>query len=461
MVPELPRRPPGSWPTCARPCSRPRRRCRRGGSPSVSVAADAVVSPEQAGTFAGYGVDVRVALSPGRRRRARRTAAVRADHRLGTRAGRPAGARRGAGVLRRPRSGCGAGPWQAAARRDRRGAPIPSACSSSPTARTPSPRRAPGGYDPDSVPVQAALDDALACGDAAALARLPDAVVGRVAYQVLAGLADRAPRSAKGALSRGALRRRDISPASGFRWAGAKRPGYHSEAARDHRPDRDRKVGAGAGGGREIERRRLGGEIVNADAMQLYRGMDIGTAKLPVAERRGVPHHQLDVLDVTETATVARYQQDAAADVERDLGRGCGADHRRRIDDVRAVAAGRVGVSGHRSGACGPNGSGGWPRSAPPRCTPSWPGCDAAAASSILPTDGRRIVRALEVVRADRGAVRGVGADHRCATLGHRHRRIGLGDRRFSTSDWRSAPTRCSPTASSTRCAALLEPRPA
>ena len=60
----------------------------------------------------------------------------------------------------------------------------------------------------------------------------------------------------------------------------------------------------------------VGAEIVNADAMQLYRGMDIGTAKLPVAERRGVPHHQLDVLDVTETATVARYQQDAAADVE-------------------------------------------------------------------------------------------------------------------------------------------------
>ena len=60
-----------------------------------------------------------------------------------------------------------------------------------------------------------------------------------------------------------------------------------------------------------------GVEIVNADAMQLYRGMDIGTAKLPVAERHGVPHHQLDVLDVTETATVARYQRDAAEDVER------------------------------------------------------------------------------------------------------------------------------------------------
>ena len=49
-------------------------------------------------------------------------------------------------------------------------------------------------------------------------------------------------------------------------------------------------------------------EIVNCDAMQQYRGMDIGTAKTPVEERRGIPHHQIDVLDVTETATVARYQ---------------------------------------------------------------------------------------------------------------------------------------------------------
>jgi hypothetical protein len=55
---------------------------------------------------------------------------------------------------------------------------------------------APGGYDPESIPVQAALDDALAAGDAAALARLPDAIVGRVAYQVLAGLTEPRPRSA-------------------------------------------------------------------------------------------------------------------------------------------------------------------------------------------------------------------------------------------------------------------------
>lgn len=60
----------------------------------------------------------------------------------------------------------------------------------------------------------------------------------------------------------------------------------------------------------------LGGEVVNADAMQLYRGMDIGTAKLTVAERRGVAHHQLDVLDVGEEASVAAYQRHARADLE-------------------------------------------------------------------------------------------------------------------------------------------------
>ncbi len=52
-------------------------------------------------------------------------------------------------------------------------------------------------------------------------------------------------------------------------------------------------------------------EIVNADAMQLYRGMDIGTAKLPVDARRGIPHHLLDILDVTAEASVAGYQADA------------------------------------------------------------------------------------------------------------------------------------------------------
>jgi tRNA dimethylallyltransferase len=55
----------------------------------------------------------------------------------------------------------------------------------------------------------------------------------------------------------------------------------------------------------------LDGEVVNADAMQLYRGMDIGTAKLSIEERQGVPHHLLDVLDVTQDASVADYQERA------------------------------------------------------------------------------------------------------------------------------------------------------
>lgn len=57
----------------------------------------------------------------------------------------------------------------------------------------------------------------------------------------------------------------------------------------------------------------LGGEIVNADALQFYRGMDIGTAKLPVQERGGIPHHLLDIMDVHEEASVARFQADARA----------------------------------------------------------------------------------------------------------------------------------------------------
>ncbi|GAA4187650.1 tRNA (adenosine(37)-N6)-dimethylallyltransferase MiaA [Microbacterium oryzae] len=63
-------------------------------------------------------------------------------------------------------------------------------------------------------------------------------------------------------------------------------------------------------------------EVVNADAMQLYRGMDIGTAKLPLHERRGVAHHLLDVLDVTEEASVARYQTEARAAIDAILAAG-------------------------------------------------------------------------------------------------------------------------------------------
>jgi tRNA dimethylallyltransferase len=141
----------------------------------------------------------------------------------------------------------------------------------------------------------------------------------------------------------------------------------------------------------------VGGEIVNADAMQLYRGMDIGTAKLPVAERRGVSHHQLDVLDVTETATVARYQQAASADIEAIAGRGA----------VPIVVGGSMMyiqslLDEWSFPATDPSVRAKWEQ----RLAEVGVGAlhkelaqvDADAAASILPTDGRRIVRALEVV---------------------------------------------------------------
>jgi tRNA dimethylallyltransferase len=146
---------------------------------------------------------------------------------------------------------------------------------------------------------------------------------------------------------------------------------------------------------------RLGGaagaEVVNADAMQFYRGMDIGTAKLPVDQRCGIPHHQLEVLGVTETATVARYQDAAAADIEAIVSRGrvpvlVGGSMlyiQSLLDDwsfpttdaaVRAKWEQRLAEVGAD------------------RLHAELADRDPAAAASILPTDGRRIVRALEVV---------------------------------------------------------------
>ncbi|MGV9194981.1 tRNA (adenosine(37)-N6)-dimethylallyltransferase MiaA [Microbacterium sp. MC2] len=66
-------------------------------------------------------------------------------------------------------------------------------------------------------------------------------------------------------------------------------------------------------------------EIVNADAMQLYRGMDIGTAKLPASQRRGIPHHLFDMLEVTEEAAVAAYQPAARDTIGQIFARGADA----------------------------------------------------------------------------------------------------------------------------------------
>ncbi|MEN3298606.1 tRNA (adenosine(37)-N6)-dimethylallyltransferase MiaA [Pseudonocardia sp.] len=141
----------------------------------------------------------------------------------------------------------------------------------------------------------------------------------------------------------------------------------------------------------------LDGEIVNADAMQLYRGMDVGTAKLTVPERRGIPHHQLDVLDVTEAASVAVYQREARTVIERLLaaGRtpvlvgGSGLYIQAVVDELEFPGTdpqvrGRLETELARVGA--------------PTLHRRLAEVDPVAAEAVLPSNGRRIVRALEVV---------------------------------------------------------------
>ncbi|MBF8185306.1 tRNA (adenosine(37)-N6)-dimethylallyltransferase MiaA [Nonomuraea sp. K274] len=137
----------------------------------------------------------------------------------------------------------------------------------------------------------------------------------------------------------------------------------------------------------------LGGECVNADSMQLYRGMDIGTAKLTPAEQRGVPHHLLDVWDVTVTASVAEYQRLARAVIDAVevpvLVGGSGLYVRAAIDDlefpgtdpeIRARLEAELAERG--------------PAPLHERLRER----DPAAAAAILASNGRRIVRALEVI---------------------------------------------------------------
>jgi tRNA dimethylallyltransferase len=143
--------------------------------------------------------------------------------------------------------------------------------------------------------------------------------------------------------------------------------------------------------------RALGGEVVNADSMQLYRGMDIGTAKLTVEERAGIPHHVLDIWEVHESASVADYQRRARDVVERLLadGRtpilvgGSGLYVRAVLDRIefpgtdpalRAALEEELAAAG------------------PQRLHERLQAADPAAAAAILPTNGRRVVRALEVI---------------------------------------------------------------
>ncbi len=143
--------------------------------------------------------------------------------------------------------------------------------------------------------------------------------------------------------------------------------------------------------------RQLGGEVVNADAMQLYRGMDIGTAKLTPAQREGVPHHQLDVLDVTETASVAAYQRHARHTVECLLaaGRvpvivgGSGLYVQALLDELEFPGTDPA-VRARFEAELATHGA--------PVLHARLAELDPSAASAILPGNERRIVRALEVI---------------------------------------------------------------
>jgi tRNA dimethylallyltransferase len=137
--------------------------------------------------------------------------------------------------------------------------------------------------------------------------------------------------------------------------------------------------------------------VVNADAMQLYRGMDIGTAKLTMAQRRGVPHHMLDVLDVLDTASVADYQRQArtAADaIQRRGGTpilvgGSGLYVASVLDDLQFPGTDpqvRAGLEAELV------------RVGPAELHRRLAESDPRAAAAILPGNGRRIVRALEVL---------------------------------------------------------------
>jgi tRNA dimethylallyltransferase len=146
----------------------------------------------------------------------------------------------------------------------------------------------------------------------------------------------------------------------------------------------------------------LDAEIVNADSMQLYAGMDIGTAKLPPADRRGVAHHLLDVWPISKSAAVAEYQRLARAAIADIRGRGRvpvlvggsglylrGALDRLEFPGESPEIRARLYAELDDVGAAGLHA-----RLAT---------LDKAAAASILPTNGRRIVRALEVIELTGG----------------------------------------------------------
>jgi len=143
--------------------------------------------------------------------------------------------------------------------------------------------------------------------------------------------------------------------------------------------------------------RALGGEVVNADSMQLYQGMDIGTAKEPEAARHGVPHHLLDIWPVTQTANVADYAKLARAAIDDIIGRGrvpvlaggSGLYVRAALDDLDFPGT-DPGIRARLEDELG--------RAGPAALHARLARLDPVAAGAILPGNGRRIVRALEVI---------------------------------------------------------------
>ena len=141
----------------------------------------------------------------------------------------------------------------------------------------------------------------------------------------------------------------------------------------------------------------LGGEVVNADAMQLYVGLDIGTAKLTPAERRGVPHHLLDLLYVTQEASVAAYQREARAVLAEIAARGrvpilAGGSglYVRAVLDHLDIPPTDPAVRSRLEAELATVGA--------PALHARLAGVDPSAAERILPSNGRRVVRALEVL---------------------------------------------------------------
>jgi tRNA dimethylallyltransferase len=141
----------------------------------------------------------------------------------------------------------------------------------------------------------------------------------------------------------------------------------------------------------------LGGEVVNTDAMQVYRGMDIGTAKLSPADRRGIPHHLLDTHTVRDPLTVAEFQQEARAIIAELRERGTppvlvggSALYTRAVVDCfefpRTDAEVRARLEAELT-EVGPH-----------ALHTRLRDIDPEAAERILPENGRRIVRALEVI---------------------------------------------------------------